>query len=305
VHSRPLVSAITIFLDGERYIGDAIESVLAQTYENWELLLVDDGSSDGSTRVAQRYARQRPDKIRYLEHPGHQNRGMSASRNLGIAQTKGAFVAFLDADDVWLPTKLEEQLAIFGSHPKAGMVYGRTLIWHSWAQDSADGRRDYTMELGVPPDTLVQPPQLLPVLLRNKAQTPTTCNAIVRREVLDAVGGFEERFRGMYEDQAFFAKVHLRVPVYVSGACWAKYRQHPESCSANTSTVDYYASRLPLLDWLANYVEKQGIPPNSAVWNVLHEELCAAQHPRLHRLRLRLRGLARRAKRQLHGRSGG
>ena len=110
--NKPLVSAIIIFLNAEKFIEEAIESVFAQTYENWELLLVDDGSTDSSTRIALRYAEQHHDKVRYLEHSGHQNLGMSAARNLGISHAKGAYLAFLDADDVWLPRKLEQQVAI-------------------------------------------------------------------------------------------------------------------------------------------------------------------------------------------------
>src|SRR5215218_10922420 len=97
--AKPLVSAIIIFLNEERFIEEAIQSVFAQSYENWELLLVDDGSSDASTRIALRYAEEHPGRVRYLEHPGHQNRGMSASRNLGISHTKGEYIACLDADD--------------------------------------------------------------------------------------------------------------------------------------------------------------------------------------------------------------
>src|SRR4051812_22103421 len=106
----PAVSAIIIFLNAERFLSEAVESVIAQTHKDWELLLVDDGSADGSTTLAQGFAARHPDRVRYLEHPAHQNRGMSASRNLGLANSTGDHVAFLDADDVWLPHKLAEQL---------------------------------------------------------------------------------------------------------------------------------------------------------------------------------------------------
>src|SRR5215218_5812117 len=96
--SESLVSVIIIFLDAERFIEEAIESVFAQTYDDWELLLVDDGSTDGDTRIALEYAEQNPGRVRYLQHPGHQNRGMSASRNLGIGSARGEYIAFLDAD---------------------------------------------------------------------------------------------------------------------------------------------------------------------------------------------------------------
>ena len=283
--NRPLVSGIIIFFNGEKYLEEAIASVFAQTYPNWELLLVDDGSTDASTSIAKRYAAQYPGKVRYLEHCKHQNRGMSASRNLGIAHANGDFVAFLDADDVWLPQKLTEQVAVFDAYPKAGMVYGRTLIWHSWSSDQRDHLHDYLMDLGVLPNQLVQPPNLFIVLLQNKSQTPTTCNALLRRQALIQVGGFEESFRGMYEDQVLFAKIHLQVPVYVSDACWAKYRQHPESCSSTVAlSQDYCSTRLPFLEWLSSYLTQKKIDPHSLVWKVLERDLWLCQHPGYFRL---------------------
>src|SRR5215208_465500 len=102
----PRVSAIVIFLNAGPFFEEAIESILVQDYDDWELLLVDDGSTDGSTEIARRYADGDPSRIRYLTHPGGENRGMSASRNLGVRQARGEYVAFLDADDTWLQGKL-------------------------------------------------------------------------------------------------------------------------------------------------------------------------------------------------------
>ena len=80
-------------------------------------MLVDDGSNDASTAIAKDYEVQHPEKIRYLEHPGHINKGMSAARNLGLKQARGEYVAFLDADDVWTASKLADQIAILDSTP--------------------------------------------------------------------------------------------------------------------------------------------------------------------------------------------
>jgi len=193
---RPLVSIVTIFLNEERYLAEAVASVLGQTYPAWELLLVDDGSTDGSTALARERAARDPGRVRYLEHPGHANRGMSAARNLGIAAARGAYVAFLDADDTWLPGKLTAQVALLRAHPDAAMVYGRTLIWHGWTGRPEDVARDHVLDLGVPADALIAQPRLFFVLLENRAQTPTTCNALLRRDVLERVGGFVESFRG-------------------------------------------------------------------------------------------------------------
>jgi glycosyltransferase involved in cell wall biosynthesis len=79
MNSKPVVSIIMIFLNAEKFIQEAIESVFAQTYNSWELLLVDDGSTDESTDIALWHAKQNSERVRYFEHDGHQNRGMSTS----------------------------------------------------------------------------------------------------------------------------------------------------------------------------------------------------------------------------------
>src|ERR1051325_5362212 len=100
---NPLVSVIVPFLNGAKFIREAIESVFSQTYQNWELILVDDGSTDSSSGIARQYAELHPGRVRYLEHEGHQNRGQAPARNLGIRHAAGEFFAFLDCDDIWLP----------------------------------------------------------------------------------------------------------------------------------------------------------------------------------------------------------
>ena len=121
--SQPLVSAIIIFLNEERFLAQAIASVLQQSLADWELLLVDDGSTDESTAIARGFAQRDPSRIRYFEHAGHANRGMSAARNLGLDHARGSYIAFLDADDIWLPEKLREQVSALNDNPRAGMVY--------------------------------------------------------------------------------------------------------------------------------------------------------------------------------------
>ena len=139
----PLVSIVLIFYNEERFLPEAVESVLAQTFQSWELLLVDDGSKDGSSELAHAYARQDPTRIRYLEHPGHGNMGMSATRNLGINSARGVYLSFLDADDVWLPGKLEQQVALMRANPRAAMVVGLTEWWYGWTGVVADSSRDF------------------------------------------------------------------------------------------------------------------------------------------------------------------
>ena len=258
MNNEALVSAIIIFLNGEKFLTEAIESVLDQTYTNWELLLVDDGSTDASTEIALSYANSLPHKIKYLEHEGHQNKGMSATRNLGISRSKGDFVGFLDADDIWLPEKLAEQVSVFKLHPECGMVYGRTEIWHSWTGKIEDQQKDHFYPLRVTPDSVVYPPKIVLLLLENKAQSPTTCNALLKKGVFEKAGLFLEDFKGMFEDAAFFIKVGLTFPTYVSGKVWAKYRQHDESCTviSERSKADELA-RYKFLKWFDGYVRSK------------------------------------------------
>lgn len=242
----PLVTAIIIFLDGAAFIGEAIESVLSQDHPALELLLVDDGSSDGASEIAARAAEAHPQRVFLLQHPGGVNRGMSASRNLGLSRARGKFIAFLDADDLWLPGKIAAQAAILERGPALGLVYGRTLLWHSWDPAQA-GMADDFCPLGVEPDRAYPAQALLANLLHNRFQTPTTCNAMMRRAACEAVGGFDEAFRGMYEDQAFFMKLYLRYPLWVSSACWAQYRQHLRP-QPPFSRESYFRERRQLLE---------------------------------------------------------
>ena len=280
---QPVVSVVMIFWNAERFLREAIESVLAQTYQAWELLLVDDGSSDGSTALARRYAGEYPEQVRYLEHPGHANRGMSASRNLGIDHAGGEYIALLDADDVWFTHTLEEQVGILErAHPDVAMLYGPIQWWYSWTGQPDDRERDHVETLGVPADMIIPPPRLLPLFLRDKAAVPS--GILVRRQIVERVGGFEDAFRGEYEDQVFCAKICLQAPVFASGRCWYRYRQHPDACVvAGQRSGETYAARLRFLTWLKGHVTAQNIRDRE-VLRALALELWPYRHPLAFRL---------------------
>jgi glycosyltransferase involved in cell wall biosynthesis len=262
------VSVIVAFLDAEPFLAEAIESVFAQTYGDWELVLVDDGSSDGSTAIAREYAARFGDRVRYLQHDGRLNRGMSASRNAGIAASTGELIAFLDADDVWMEQKLEDQVAILDRQPSAAMVLGATQWWYSWDADTE--RRDEIRGLSVKPGVLAPPPALLVPLLRNEA--PTVTPALVRRAALERAGGFAEGFRDMYEDQVAFVKICLREPVFVAGECWYRWRQHPASaCAVSLRSGEYGAHRERFLAWLGDYLREEDMRAPD-VWAALERE---------------------------------
>jgi len=295
MNRKPLVSIITIFLNEEKFIQEAIESILAQTYDNWELLLVDDGSTDKSSDIARRYAEKFPGKIRYLEHDGHKNRGISTSRNVAIQNAKGEYIAFLDGDDIYLPDKLERQVAILESNPTAAFVCGRTERWYSWTGKTEDTHRDFLQKLDVPLDTVIKPPALLLMWLQDE-RAALTADVTVRRATVLQVGGYEDSFRDMHEDQAFHAKLCLDHPGFVSSACWYRYRKHPASTTHIAKTTGQWATaRQTFLNWLEKYLSEREIQ-NDEVWQVLQKEkkkLWHYRHPNLSRIQRGIRKVAR------------
>jgi glycosyltransferase involved in cell wall biosynthesis len=293
----PLVSVIMIFLNGEQFIAEAIESALTQTYDRWELLLVDDGSADGSSAIARGYTERFSSKIRYLEHGKHESRGMSASRNLGISYARGTYIAFLDADDVWLPSKLERQVDILTRHPEAALVCGRTEWWYSWTGKPEDRQRDFLQKFSVPPDSVVQPPAVLNMFLQD--EWASLCDIMVRRSAIDRVGSYEEIFRGMYEDQAFHAKLCFAFPVFVSGECWYRYRQHEKACTTQSHQSGLTTgARYKFLVWLEDYLDEHG-GKNTSIWRVVRKQLFPYRHPLLMRVSGRAWGLVQRVQRKV------
>lgn len=267
----PAVTVVIIFLDAEPFLSEAIESVLAQTYADYELILVDDGSTDRSTEIAKGYAAGNPGRVLYAEHEGHQNRGMSASRNHGVDMGRGRLISFLDADDIWLPKRLERFVAAIESFPDAGMVYGPTLYWYSWASNHAlalegSQEEDHVGVLDLPTNVVIRPPVALRRFLEtNGGCLPGICSLIIRRNAFEAVGGFEPEFRGLYEDQVFLSKITATYPVAVIPDVLDYYRQHAASCcNMSIQTGDYdpsdlHPARGRYLAWLQRYCRERRI----------------------------------------------
>ncbi len=282
--SNPRVSVITHFLNSKEFFREALDSVLAQSYQEWEFLLVDDGSTDGCTDIALSYEKEHAGKVRYLHHPGKENRGMSASRNLGVERARGEYIAFLDADDVWLPEKLERQVAILDSWPEAAMVYGATLYWYSWTGKDRDFDRDLLIEPNVELNIPLSPPALLVRFLEERAPIPCPSDILVRRDAIKAAGGFEESFRRIFTDQVFYAKLCLKAPVVASNQCWFKYRRHTDSSvSVVKKRGELRSARLTYLNWLEKYLGRHRVE-NADVWRALRGAKRRCQYPKLCRL---------------------
>ena len=286
----PRVSVICAFLDGERFLAEAIESVVAQDFADFELILVDDGSAPPASAIAQGYARERPGQVRYIDHPGHANIGAAAARNVGVAAARGQLLAFIDADDRWRAGKLAEQAALLDAHPRAGMVCGSANYWRSW-----DGGSDAVVDLGVSPGSELAPPAAaLALHPLGAGNAPCPSEIMIRRALVEAIGGFEEAFTGhlqMYEDQAFLVKAYLAAPVLCTDRVWLDYRIHDASCMARGARAGKEAAaRRYFLDWLEGYLAGRDVPAPQRLEAALRRARWQLDHPFAARV---LRRLAR------------
>lgn len=176
MNTAPTVSVILPTFNRAATLDRSIESVLRQTYDDFELVVVDDGSTDDTGDVVDRFDDGR---IRYLEHD--ENRGASAARNTGIAEARGEYVAFQDSDDEWHPEKLAKQMAAFRQAPDTvGVVY--TGCWRT-----ENGVEKYLPYDGV---ESTEGDVQRSLVRRNFIPTPV---AVVRRDCFERVGGFDER----------------------------------------------------------------------------------------------------------------
>ncbi|WP_172188308.1 glycosyltransferase [Microcoleus asticus] len=214
-NSIPQVSVIIPAYNGDRYIAQAVESVLSQTYTNWEIIVVDDGSSDRTHQVLQPYT----DRIRYFYQ---ENQGVAAARNRGIQESQGELIAFLDQDDFFLPDKLAAQVALFRSSDSLGIVNSGWRLVNEQGKTISDIKCwEYLPKLDLEA-WIVQMPVLPSAMMFS-------------RKWLELVGGFNSEF-----DSVDDADLILRLALLGCEAAWLPqitvcYRQHDKNVSIQKS----------------------------------------------------------------------
>jgi glycosyltransferase involved in cell wall biosynthesis len=216
---RPKVSVIMPVLNGQKYIGEAIESILAQTYPFYELVLVDDGSTDSTIEKVRQYESKM--EIRYVSHSTP--RGIPRSMNDGIRASSGDFIAFLDHDDAWMPEFLETQVSYLDSHPDVGMVHSdfQTIDPNGNILEASIAR--YRNKIR-PSGSVFGPLFQDSFIVGN--------SVLIRRGCFEELGLFDESLR--WGDYLMWMRIsrHYRVD-YVDDVL-TKYRQHP---SQSTRTI--------------------------------------------------------------------
>jgi glycosyltransferase involved in cell wall biosynthesis len=210
----PQVSVIIPAYNGDRFIAEAVESALNQTYSDLEVIVIDDGSSDRTTQVLQPYLKQ----IRYHYQT---NQGVAAARNQGLQLAQGEWIAFLDQDDIWLPNKIELQVNCLKTQPQVGIVHSGWQIVDAQKRSLSNIEPWHKIPNLDPVSWVQQMPILLSAML-------------FRQNWLTQVGGFNSRFK-----QACDVDLLQRLMLIGCQTDWVRqvtvlYRQHEHNDSLNT-----------------------------------------------------------------------
>lgn len=211
---RPLVSVIIPCYNSARYLAETIESVLAQTYPRVEIILIDDGSSDETAKIAQGYP------VNYVYQT---NRGISAARNTGFLHSQGKYVLFLDHDDRLLPRGVEAGVKLLEEHPECAIAVGE----HKFI--GPDGT-----EIGDSHKHAAGQDHYLRLLEHNFIETP--CSALHRRSNLEVAGVFDESVQGA-EDYELYLRIARQSALITHDAAVAEYRLHDANTSGNAEQM--------------------------------------------------------------------
>ncbi|MDP3704044.1 MAG: glycosyltransferase [Candidatus Omnitrophota bacterium] len=220
----PTASIITPTHNRATMLKEAIESVLAQTYQDWEHIIVDDGSTDGTMGLVTRYAGQDP-RIRYVFR---RHGGLPAARNTGLLAARGRYLAFLDDDDLFLPDKLKRQVATLEQRPELCFIYAPVYEVH----DNREGSRYLPRHLGRTFAELFD------------GATPQVSSIMVRRACLEEVGGFDERLPHC-QDYDLWLRLAARFPFDYLTDPVGVYRRHRTNMSRKL--IGLIASQLTIL----------------------------------------------------------
>ena len=217
---EPLVSVIIPNYNYAHYLSQAVESVLAQTYANLEIMVVDDGSTDDSEAILRDYG----NRLRWIKM---QNQGVAAARNLGASRTTGELIAFLDADDFWLPEKLERQVERFLNDPELGLV-------HCGVEEiDKEGKhlrfRDDGLEGWVARDML---------FFNRGVILGGGSGVIVPRDEFSAIAGFDTSL-STSADWDFFYRLAVRRRVGFVSTPLLKYRVHSSNMHRNVRAMEH------------------------------------------------------------------
>jgi hypothetical protein len=294
----PKVSVIIPTYNRARVVGDAIDSVVAQTCRDFEITVVDDGSTDDTRAVVEQYASGHGKHVRYVRQ---ENAGAPAARNTGIRLATGEYVAFLDSDDLYLPRRLEVGVSALEGDPDTGASYvdARTV----------EAKGDVLMNSRINRFGGVASGWILPALLRGDLIQTNTIT--IRRAVLDAVGGFDEKLWSG-QDTDLWWRIAKRWPMIGIPETLVVVRELESSLSRGVGRKEDRLKRLSIwIEGQAKYLDAWGDLPFSVqrllarrIWDLYHEKECTlvalGMQAELPGVRARMRDLESRYHLRLH-----
>jgi glycosyltransferase involved in cell wall biosynthesis len=219
--NAPLISVAICSYNGERYLERALDSVLAQDYSNFEIVIVDDGSSDGTVSIIKRYAGLH-ECIRPFFRSNH---GLPASRNFTFAQARGEWIAIIDQDDLCYPTRLSRQVELAQRYPTAGLVFSNV----NQVNESEDVISDY-LSIFTLPEHLIRSEHAGNLLLRLGCFTASP-SCFIKRDTVVSVGAFDESYAYSC-DYDFFIRAGFQVDFAYTRDTLAAWRRHAEQATA-------------------------------------------------------------------------
>lgn len=230
--TTPLVSVVIPAYNCARYVEEAIGSALAQDYPALEVVVVEDGSTDATLEKLTQLQDRYPDRVRVFTQP---NSGSAVARNRGIREARGEFIAFLDADDIWLPEKIRAQIAYLQSHPDVALVYCDYLEWLPGV-DAAEltSERNRGLALDAVDDT--QSGWLYPRLLTDCIVW--TSSVVARRSLLETIGDFDATLR-RGQDYDYWLRASQATRIVKLARVMALYRIVDDSISRRKHAVNY------------------------------------------------------------------
>lgn len=225
---RPFFSVVIPVYNGVPYLAEAMESVAAQTFADWELIVVDDQSTDGTRALVEEFRAARPG-LAIAYHYMPEKRGVCPGRvrNYGVARSRGEWVTFIDHDDKWLPAKLERHHEAALAHPEAGAIHNDEIFFDAGGPLNG-GKPRLASQAGYDPAALRGD------CFARQFQGNLfglSCTS-VRRTVFDAVGGFDEGIEGT-DDYDLFLRIAAEYPAYFVDEALTLYRIHPTNMSKN------------------------------------------------------------------------